>query len=332
MAAAAAAAVALLVLAFPEGGTEPYKLGSLVNATCLAAVLVVLAPRSHRALRVAAAAYAAACALSYAIPSALGGNVVRHAMTFGGALLLLAVWPRSRVVAVAVACLALAWQWQASVKAIDWSHGDPSAHAAYFAPLVAYMDRRGEPSRLEIPFTRGHWETAYVAPHAPLARGWERQLDLRYNALFYRPGLTAEAYHRWLLRSGVGYVALADAPLDSSAIEEAAIIAQRPPFLRPAASFAHWRIWQVTDARPLAEGPVRAERARATELRLRFARPGVALVRVHYTHLWAVEDGAGCARPGPGGWTIVEARRAGPVRLAIESTRLLDGDGCSAAG
>ena len=31
--------------------------------------------------------------------------------------------------------------------------------------------------RVEIPFTDNHWESRWVAPHVPLARGWERQVD-----------------------------------------------------------------------------------------------------------------------------------------------------------
>ena len=50
------------------------------------------------------------------------------------------------------------------------------------------------PFRIEIPFTRFHWETYVVAPRYPLARGWERQLDIKDNPLFYSGPLTAATY------------------------------------------------------------------------------------------------------------------------------------------
>ncbi len=59
----------------------------------------------------------------------------------------------------------------------------PSAKAAYFEPLISELKGRHEgPVRLEIPLTESHWEAAYVAREFPLARGWERQLDLRSTA------------------------------------------------------------------------------------------------------------------------------------------------------
>src|SRR5881397_2394099 len=49
-----------------------------------------------------------------------------------------------------------------------------------------------EPSRMpssackkKIPFTKHHWDSNFVAPHAALARDWERQLDIDVNVLFY---------------------------------------------------------------------------------------------------------------------------------------------------
>ena len=39
--------------------------------------------------------------------------------------------------------------------------------------------------RLEIPATQNHWETAFVAPVVSLARGWERQVDIADNPMFY---------------------------------------------------------------------------------------------------------------------------------------------------
>ena len=53
-----------------------------------------------------------------------------------------------------------------------------------------------------------------MAPSVALARGWERQLDRKANAVFYEGELTAERYHAWLRDTAVSHVALPDAPLD----------------------------------------------------------------------------------------------------------------------
>ena len=42
------------------------------------------------------------------------------------------------------------------------------------------------PVRVEVPLTRSHWEAALLAPSVSLARGWEKQLETRYDQ---RPAL-----------------------------------------------------------------------------------------------------------------------------------------------
>ena len=55
-----------------------------------------------------------------------------------------------------------------------------------------------------------------MAPTVSLARGWEKQLDTRYDGVLLDPGLTAAGYYRWLHEQAVSYVALPDTPLDPS--------------------------------------------------------------------------------------------------------------------
>ncbi len=42
--------------------------------------------------------------------------------------------------------------------------------------------------RVEVPLTRSHWEAALMAPTVSLARGWEKQLDERYDGVLLDPG------------------------------------------------------------------------------------------------------------------------------------------------
>ena len=95
--------------------------------------------------------------------------------------------------------------------------GDPSVEAAFHAPLLARLEaeraRRG-PFRLEVPFTENHWEARWIAPRVPLARGWQRQLDVERNPLFYDGRLTPGRLRRWLQDEAVAFVAVPRVDLD----------------------------------------------------------------------------------------------------------------------
>ena len=54
---------------------------------------------------------------------------------------------------------------------------DPAAKSDYFTPLKEFLFRLPDQRRIEIPFTRSHWEGSEVAMDQALARGWLRQLD-----------------------------------------------------------------------------------------------------------------------------------------------------------
>jgi len=155
-----------------------------------------------------------------------------------------------------------------------------------------------------------------VAPHVPLARGWERPVDRERNALFYddRP-LTPARYRRWLDDNAVRFVALADAPIDYSAAREAQLVRDGLPYLREVWHDAHWRVFAVTGARPLARGAARATGLDPERVRLTASRAGVADLRVRFTPYWRIATGRGCVEQAPGGWTRVRVDRPGPVVL-----------------
>jgi hypothetical protein len=100
-----------------------------------------------------------------------------------------------------------------------------------------------------VPLTKAHWEAAYLPWHdgVRLARGWERQLDTRYAAIFYRRTLTAADYRAWLTTNRVRYVALPDAPLDRAGAAEGRLIANGLPYLREVWRSSHWRLYVVGD-------------------------------------------------------------------------------------
>ena len=108
--------------------------------------------------------------------------------------------------------------------------------ASYYDPLLGFLDRQaGPPFRVEIPFTRFHREAFEVAPRFPLARGWERQLDMARNPLFYGGGiLTGAQYYGWLRGNAVRYVAISGGRLTITTRNvEVNDDPTRPPRVRP---------------------------------------------------------------------------------------------------
>ena len=67
-----------------------------------------------------------------------------------------------------------------------------------------------------------------MARQWPIARGWQRQLDIERNKLFYGGVFNDLTYATWLSENGVRYVALPDAPLDSSSHKEKELIEREP--------------------------------------------------------------------------------------------------------
>jgi hypothetical protein len=309
-----------LGLAFPTPGYEPFAASSFWPAFVLLAILAAAAPR----LRLPAALYALATLAAFVLHTPVGGNAVRLGALFGGPLAVLAV--RDRRVLAGLALPLAYWQLQAPIRDVVSGAGDPSTTAAYYAPLERYLAAHPA-GRIEVPFTREHWEAALLAPHVALARGWERQLDIAENPLFYGR-LTAPAYGAWLRDTAISIVALPDARLDYSARAEAGLIEAGQPYLRLVARLPHWRVYRVLGAAPLAAPPARAVAVGPGGFTLRFARAGTSLVRLRFS-----SNLTGCVARAPGGFTAVTAAGPGLVhvvaRLALGD--LLERDrGCPA--
>jgi hypothetical protein len=326
LAAAALAPVGALAFAFPEGGVEPFAFSSFWPVLAFGALALALWPRCERTLRIGVVLYVLGCSAAYVISTPVGGNVVRLGALCAGPLAALALWRRRTLALVLIAPLLLWWQWHAGIDDVRTASGDLSVGAAYYAPLLAFLDRASVGSdasgaalgRVEIPFTRLHWEARHVAPSYALARGWERQLDVRDNALFYSGTLTPARYRAWLERMAVRWVALPDVRLDNSARAEARLIARGLPYLREVWRGRHWRVYAVRDPTPLADPPGRVTALGTDTLALTVARAGGTgvLLRVRWTPYWAVATGDACVEPA-GDWTRLRVRRAGRVRLVV---------------
>jgi hypothetical protein len=198
------------------------------------------------------------------------------------------------------------------------NRGDPAARPAFYAGLLDYLKAHDEPlGRLEIPFTRSHWEARYVAPTIPLARGWERQLDLRYNAILYsKDQLNAATYREWLVENGVRWVALPNEPLDPSSEAEAKVIKSAPGYLKPVWNDANWQLWQVDGSDGLTTGPATMLKLTADSFTLNFTAPGNVVVRIHSNPYWSVVGTASaCINSTAEGWTSVTSAGTGIVTV-----------------
>ena len=321
VAAAALLPVGLLAVAFPEGGSEPFGLATMLPVLVLAALALTTAPPTAVTLRAGIAIYVLAMVVVYLVASPIGSNIARLG-TFVAAPMAALLWSRRRPVLLAVAALPLLYVgWAAPVRDVVSASNDESATTGYYQPVVRFLRRESAapnaPFRTEIPFTRFHWEAWVVAREFPLARGWERQLDIADNPLFYRGHLTAATYDRWLHDNAIRFVAAPDAPLDYSAQREKALIDSGLPYLHLVMRSAHWRVYAVAHPTPIASGVATLTRLGPDSLTLRARRPGTVHLRVRFTPYWELSRGSGCVAPD-GRWTRLTLRRAGPDRLATD--------------
>jgi hypothetical protein len=316
----AVAPAAVLTVAFPEGGSFPFVATSFWPALAVVVAVGFVIPNEARAVRVGVALYALAMVASFALASPMGGNVVRLGALFAGPVLTALLWRRNRRALALLALPLVYWQWVAPVD--DWARAatDPSVHKTYYTGLLGFFATRDTgPFRVEIPFTDNHWESRWVAPHVPLARGWERQVDVQRNGIFYdgKP-MTAWKYRAWLDANAVRYVAVPDAPLDYSARSEARLVRAGLPYLRAVWRDAHWRVYAVTNPHPIATGAARVTSLGPQRVGLHARRTGTVDLRVRFTPYWQIVKGHGCVLKGPRGWTRLRVDESGPVVLTTE--------------
>lgn len=316
--------IVALAVAFPEGGSEPFAGPSFWPAEALLVLIGTLIDREQRVLRVGILLYGAGLLAAFLIPSPLGGNAVRLGALAAGPLAAGALWRRRRRWLIALAPALTYWQLVAPLRDFAAAASDPSVESSYYTPLLDELSRLSalgprHPTRIEVVPTRNHWEARWMAPHVALARGWERQLDRAYNPLFYDShDLTSTRYEAWLEDAGVSYVALPDAPLDSSGRAEERLLRGGVGYLSEVWRSAHWRLFAVLGARGLAQSPAVMISMSGDAFTVALPEPGRYLVRVRYTPYWAPESGVGCVRRAPDGLTELSSSQAGEITVGID--------------
>ena len=328
LAVAPALVVLPLTVLFPEGGSEPFPILSFAATAIVVLGFLWALPRQARLLRIGGWIYLLACIACLAIKTPVGSNIERYGVLLAAPLLLCTLLAPDhrygsarRRGSTAVAGLALSaiavWVLWGPVRETEAVAGSPATSAVYYLPVERFLDGlKGGPVRVEVPLTRSHWEAALLAPTVSLARGWEKQLDTRYDGVLLRGGLTAQSYEQWLHGEAVSYVALPDVELDPSSAREGRLIEAGLTYLKEVFSSAHWRIYRVEGATPIAAGPGQLTRLGHDSFALQADAPGSFLVRIHYTRYWAVTAGSGCTARGPEGFTEVTTKAAGPITVA----------------
>ncbi len=201
----------------------------------------------NRVLRVGAVVYLVACLLCVVVQTPMGSNIERYGVLLAGPLLLCglagggarrrahggAAWTqvrsRARRTPRAAWSWRCAWRWCGSCGGRCARRGRSRGRRRRGRPTMrrssaTWRAHGAGLERVEVPLTRSHWEAAMLAPSVSLARGWEKQLEERYDSALLGSGLSAGEYRAWLQREAVAYVALPDVPLDPSSAREGQLI------------------------------------------------------------------------------------------------------------
>jgi hypothetical protein len=306
---------AVAVLMFPEQGSFPFPISTLIAVLLVSGIGLAIVPRTSQVIRRALMLYGGIAIPLFIIHNPIGGNLARPGSLLAVPVAMIALHNR-RMWAGLVLVPLLVWNLEPIVPALT-NRGNPAAKPSYYTGLLNYLKAHDQPfGRLEIPFTRSHWEALYVAPTMPLARGWERQLDLRYNEILYSKDLNQATYHEWLVENGVRWVALPAEPLDASSEAESAIIRSNPNYLKPIWHNANWELWSVRGSDGLTTGPAQMLALTADSFKLHFSAPGNALVRIHSNPYWSVAGNSwACVNSTAEGWTSVTSSRSGDVTV-----------------
>jgi hypothetical protein len=308
--------VAVSTLLFPFSGQQPMAVTDMILPIICGLCVLLLAPRSWRTVRIAAAVYVAAIVLAWLVPSPVGSNMTRLGLIFGGVLLVaIAVEAAplrrtqgrhllsdSRTWTVLVLAILTSSIWQVAAAAKDSIVMRPSeAWTTDVGGLIQELNERdADLGRVEVVPTQSHREASALAPYFNLARGWNRQADTERNPIFYEDGLlTPDSYRAWLDQWAVRFVVLPAEDLDDAAVREAELVTAGLDYLDEVWADSHWRLYEVRAPTPVAERPAVVRHFDADGLVLSVPRASSVLVRIPYTPWMSLVDKEGEALEAP---------------------------------
>jgi hypothetical protein len=283
---------------------RPIRVGALLSALGVVSAALVHTPVGLNATRLVT---------MFALPVLAGYATVPHWRPAPARRL--PVW------VLVVVLIAVCW-WQPPVVIADVRDiGNPTADAAYFAPLRERLAQTTLTGRVEIPPTRDYWEAAAMGD-VPLARGWLRQADIDRNPLFFTtvpgaPGtgvqLTPDSYRQWLADQAVQYIAVPNTELSWPGRDEAGLIAAGLPYLTLTWSDSHWRLYAVADPQPIVPAPATLVSQSATSVTFDVPTASNVTIRVHHYDWLHADHGAVVAASGA--WTLVRVPTPGRYTL-----------------
>ncbi|HEU5037795.1 MAG TPA: MFS transporter [Nocardioides sp.] len=307
--------VAVSAVLFPFSGRQPMAWYSTILPVAMGLAVVILTPRAWRLVQAGGVLYILSVIGAWLIPSPVGTNVSRLGLLFGGVVLVAAValgaWRTSLVgrrygARAAAVLLGMAlitstiWQTAYAVRDVV-SSAPPESFTSDIDPLIHQLQiRDADLGRVEVVPTKSHREAAALAPHVPLARGWNRQADAERNPVFYRDrDLTADAYKRWLRRWAVRFVVLSTAAApDPAAVDEADLVAGGLPYLDRVWSDDEWSLYEVRHPTPLVSPPAMVVAYDAAELTITTPVAGRVVIRIADSPWLSLVDAAGDPLPG----------------------------------
>ncbi|MGW6460030.1 MFS transporter [Streptomyces sp. NPDC055078] len=298
--------VALSSWLFPFSGTQPMSIGSTSLPFIYGVFVFLLVPKDWRTVRVCAAVYAIGTLVTWAVDSQIGSNVSRLAMLFAGVVLLAALpytVPRSRKWYALVIAFAGMNFWIGFKAVDDMVRTAPTASwNRELAPLVSKLQELdAERGRVEVVPASSHREASALAPYVNLARGWNRQADMKRNPIFYDKDktLTPADYRAWLDRWAVRYVVLPKGSPDTGGVQEAALVEEGQPYLTRVWGNASWQLFAVKSPMPLADPPATVDQVGARELKIQVTEAGRVLIRIPYSPWLSIVDEKGKKVKGP---------------------------------
>ncbi|MDQ6937397.1 MAG: hypothetical protein M3140_06760, partial [Actinomycetota bacterium] len=310
--------LAVTSLFFADGGRQVFNGTDALRALVASGLVVALVPRSQPTLRIGAAIGLIMVAAAFVLPTPVGGNATRLSLLFAVPIVAAFAPLSRRLVAVAIVTVTVV-QTPVTLGTLAGA-GRPVTHAGYYQPLLDQLAARGPLSgRIEVPELTGHWDAAYLARAAPLARGWLRQADTRLNDdVFYRDPPNAASYRTFLDRNAVQYVAVPDARRTFYGRRETALIAAGLSYLRPLWHGRHWTLYVVADAVPVVAQPARLLSYGAAVISLWAPAGADIAVRMRWFSRLRVSgpDGRGCLQRGGNQVVVVRTTVAGVYRIS----------------
>ena len=328
----AVAVTLVLTLLFSDGGYETFSLTSLLAAAGSTLVLLLLLPSRERLLRTGALLYLAPLVVSYVVRFPMGSNAVRLGALLAPALLIGAVSipdarralgaartgrrtrraparppsRRGRPVSCSARPRRRSCRGRSTVRSCSRSSRPPIRRRtwSYYRPVTHFLSARqdGTPMRIEVAFTSSHWDATVLGRQFDLARGWERSSTCATTS-------SSTTGRSPPPRTSAGCWPPACASSSSPTrhwIRPAWPRRAHPhglPYLHEVFASAHWRVFAVAGAQPLASRHGRLTALDADGFTVEARTAGSFLVRVRYTPFWRVTGGAATVGAASDGWT-----------------------------